>query len=85
MIYIINLLNHAVHIIYIYIYMHTYVYVYVYFKYLYVYNMNFPAGSVVKESTCQVGDASWISGSERSPHEGSGKPLQYSCLQYMEL
>ena len=79
---IINFLNHAVHI---YIYTHTYMYVYVYFKYLYVYNMNFPGGSVVKDSTCQSGDASWIPGSGRSPGEGNGKPLQYSCLQYMEL
>ena len=47
--------------------------------------MNFPAGSVVKESTRQVGDASGISGSGRSPREGNGTPLQYSCLQYMEL
>ena len=60
-------------------------YAHVYFKYLYIYNMNFPAGSVVKESTRQVGDAGWISGSGRSPREGNGKPLQYSCLQYMEL
>ena len=25
-------------------------------------------------------DAGWIPGSERSPGEGNGSPLQYSCL-----
>ena len=33
-----------------------------------------------KESACQVGDAGSIPGSERSPGEGNGNPLQYSCL-----
>ena len=27
------------------------------------------------------GDAGTISGSERSPGEGNGNPLQYSCLE----
>ena len=33
-----------------------------------------------KESTCDVGLAVSIPGSERSPGEGNGNPLQYSCL-----
>ena len=33
-----------------------------------------------KESACQAGDTGSISGSERSPGEGNGNPLQYSSL-----
>ena len=33
-----------------------------------------------KESTCNAGDLGSIPGSERSPGEGNGNPLQYSCL-----
>ena len=33
-----------------------------------------------KESTGQVGDARLIPGLGRSPGEGNGDPLQYSCL-----
>ena len=36
---------------------------------------------VGKESTCNAGDPGLIPGSERSPGEGSGNPLQYSCLE----
>ena len=38
----------------------------------------------VKESCYNAGDArdvSSIPGSERSPREGNGNPLQYSCLE----
>ena len=38
----------------------------------------FPGDSDDKESTCQAGDPGSISGSERSPGEGNGYPLQYS-------
>ena len=41
----------------------------------------FPAGSAGKESACNVGDLSLIPGLGRSPGEGSGYPLQYSCLE----
>ena len=34
-----------------------------------------------KESACQAGDMGLISGSGRSPGEGNGNPLQYSCLE----
>ena len=33
-----------------------------------------------KESTCSAGDVSLIAWSGRSPGEGKGNPLQYSCL-----
>ena len=33
-----------------------------------------------KESACNVGDLGWIPRSGRSPGEGNGNPLQYSCL-----
>ena len=34
-----------------------------------------------KESACDAGDAGSIPGSGRSPGEGNGHPLQYSCLE----
>ena len=34
-----------------------------------------------KESSCNAGDSGSIPRSGRSPEEGAGKPLQYSCLQ----
>ena len=43
--------------------------------------MGFPGGSDGKESTCNAGDLGLIPGSERSPAEGNGNPLQYSCLK----
>ena len=38
-------------------------------------------GSAGKESACNVGDLSLISGLGRSPRGGHGNPLQYSCLE----
>ena len=40
----------------------------------------FPIGSADKESACNTGDVSSIPGSGRSPGEGNGNLLQYSCL-----
>ena len=40
--------------------------------------MGFPHSSVSKESTCNAGDPSLISGLGRSAGEGIGYPLQYS-------
>ena len=34
-----------------------------------------------KEAACNAGDLGLIPGSGRSPGEGSGYPLQYSCLE----
>ena len=42
--------------------------------------VGFPAGSEGKESACSVGDEGSIPGLGRSPEEGNGYPLQYSCL-----
>ena len=36
---------------------------------------------VSKESACNAGDPGSIPGSGRSPGEGNGNPLQYSCLE----
>ena len=38
-------------------------------------------GSEVKASACNAGDLGLIPGSGRSPREGNGNPLQYSCLE----
>ena len=43
--------------------------------------MRFPGGSDGKASACSAGDPDLIPGSGRSPGEGNGKPLQYSCLE----
>ena len=40
-----------------------------------------PGGTDGKESACNVGDPGSIPGSGRSPREGNGYPLQYSCLE----
>ena len=45
--------------------------------------MGFPDGSVVKNPPANSGDArdvGLIPGSGRSPREGNGNSLQYSCL-----
>jgi len=41
----------------------------------------FFGGSAGKESTCHVGDLGLIPALGRSPGEGHGNPLQYSCLE----
>ena len=43
--------------------------------------MGFPSGSDGKESPCNAGDLDLIPGLGRSPGEGNGNPLQYSCLE----
>ena len=46
--------------------------------------MGFPGGTVVKNLSANAEDArnlGWIPGSGRSPGEGNGNPLQYSCLE----
>ena len=40
-----------------------------------------PGGSDGKEYGCNLGDPGSIPGSGRSPGEGHGNPLQYSCLE----
>ena len=43
--------------------------------------MDFPGGSVVRNSPANTGDAGSIPGLGRSPGEGNGNPLQYSWLE----
>ena len=43
--------------------------------------MDFPGGSDGKASAYNVRDPGSIPGSGRSPGEGNGNPLQYSCLE----
>ena len=43
--------------------------------------MGFPGGSDGQESACNVGDPGSMPGLGRSPGEGHGNPLQYSCLE----
>ena len=43
--------------------------------------MGFPGGSDGKESANNAGDVGSVPGSGRSPGEGNGNVLQYSCLE----
>ena len=54
-------------------------------KNIYIYRMlwsglGYPSGSDGEESTCNARDMGSIPGLGRSPGEGNGSPLQYSCL-----
>ena len=42
---------------------------------------NITIDSDSEESACNAGDSGSIPGSGRSPGEGNGYPLQYSCLE----
>ena len=44
----------------------------------------FPGGSDVTASVCNAGDPGSIPGLGRSPGEGNGSPIQYSCLENPE-
>ena len=41
----------------------------------------FPGGSDSKASACNEGDPGSVPGLGRSPGEGNGNPLQYTCLE----
>ena len=43
--------------------------------------MDFPGGSEGKMSAYNVGDPASIPGLRRSPGDGNGSPIQYSCLE----
>ena len=43
--------------------------------------LGFPSGSVVKNLPVNAGEVGSIPGSQRSPREGNGNPLQQSCLE----
>ena len=49
--------------------------------YLHFFTYNFPGGLDGKSSVYNAGDLDSIPGSGRSPVEGNGNPLQYSCLE----
>ena len=46
-----------------------------------MYCMGFPGGSASKEFAFNAGDPGSIPRLRRSPGEGNGNPLQYSCLE----
>ena len=48
---------------------------------MYSFIPDFPGGSDGKASACNAGDTGSIPGLGRSPGEGNGNPLQYSCLE----
>ena len=43
--------------------------------------MGFPGGLVAKNLPANAGDSGLIPGLERTPGEGNGNPLPYSCLE----
>ena len=43
--------------------------------------LDFPSGSDSKAFAYNAGDLGSIPGSGRSPGEGNGNPLKYSCLE----
>ena len=45
------------------------------------FHLGFPGGSQSKASACNVGHLGSIPRSGRSPGEGNGNPLHYSCLE----
>ena len=46
----------------------------------FAYNKDFTGGSDGEASAYNVGDLGSVPGLGRSPGEGNGNPLQYSCL-----
>ena len=46
-----------------------------------MFGRGFPGDPVVKNLPANAGDTGSIPGSGRSPGEGNGNPLQYSCLE----
>ena len=51
------------------------------YRFFTVVSEGFPGSSDDKVSAYNVGDLGLIAGSGRSPGEGNGNPLQYSCLE----
>ena len=51
------------------------------YNFLLFYFSLIPCSLVSKESACSAGDLGSIPESGRSPGEGNGNPLQYSCLE----
>ena len=53
----------------------------IFYIYIYIYAHKSHGGSEVKVSASNAGDLGLIPGLGRSPDEGNGNPLQYSCLE----
>ena len=49
--------------------------------FIFAISLDFPDGLDGKASACSAGDMGLIPGLGRSPGEGNGNPLQYSCLE----
>ena len=47
--------------------------------------MGFPGDPEVKVSACNEGELGSIPESGKSPGEGNGNPLQYSCLENLSV
>ena len=62
-------------------YHHSLVYKTLVIAIAYSYNEDFPCGSVVKNLSANVGDMGSVPGWGRSPGEGNGNSVQYSCLE----
>ena len=66
---------------------HTHIHTYIYIKTSLVaslvapWYMGFPGSSAVKNSPAYAEDPGSIPRSGKSPVEGNGNPLQYSCLE----
>ena len=43
--------------------------------------IDLPVAQTIKKSACNAGDPGSIPESARSPGEGNGNPLQYSCVE----
>ena len=50
-------------------------------SFLHFHSTGLPHGSDSKETACSAGGTGLIPGLGRSPREGHGYPLQYSCLE----
>ena len=50
-------------------------------KYLYIQSLGFTGGSMVKNLLANAREVGSILALGRSPGEGNGNPLQYSCLE----
>ena len=62
-------------------YMIVLVFLYPFVIDIFLLSSGFPGGSDVKASDYTVGDLGSIPGLGRSPGDGNGNPLQYSCLE----
>ena len=58
-------------------------YVYIYCIHIDIYKRGLPGGSMVKNLLANAGDMGSIPESGRSSGEGTGNPLQHSCLEIL--